>query len=131
MHKFAYLQYNSGKNELFVTDAQRESDLITMFGIQTAHQIELWKKMAPTVVIVDSTACVSKYKHVLYSVVSVGKDNVGHVLAWLVVESESKAAIVPLLEVLKERCGETKPRLFVSDDAPALWNSWLVIDFEI
>ena len=90
------------------------------------REASLWKRLGNEIIIVDSTACISKYMHVLYTIVSVDKANKGHVLAWLVVEAESKDAITPLLEVLKERCGETKPRLFVSDDAMALWNSWLV-----
>lgn len=65
------MQYDSGTKQLFVTDAQLESGEITMFGIQTAHQAKLWKKLTPEIVIVDSTACVSKYKHVLYSIVSI------------------------------------------------------------
>ena len=118
------MKLDSG-NEVFVTTEELVTGKYSMFGIQTKHQRELWH-MANDIVIVDSTACVSRYRHVLWSVVSVGKDNRGHVLAWLVVQGESKDAIVPLLRELHSRCGDTHPRLFISDDAPALYNSWLV-----
>ena len=116
----------SGTNELFVPSAHLESGVYPSFGIQTPEMVALWKELAPENVVVDSTACITRYKHVLYAVVSVAKGNRGHPLAWLVVESESHDALVPLLEELRKRCGDTRPRLFASDDAPALFNSWSV-----
>ena len=111
---------------MFGTAAERETGDYTMFGIQTLYQRELWKKHANEIVIVDSSAGVSRYKHVLYSIVTVDKDNVGHCIAWLIIPAESSDDIQPLLRELKRLNGDTSPRIFASDDANALYNSWLV-----
>ena len=97
------------------------------YCIQTKWMREMWKKLAHRVVICDSTACISQYKHVLYALVGVDERNRGIVLAWLVVPSESQRDLTPLLEKLLRINGATTPKYFISDDAPALYNSWLVI----
>ena len=110
---------------MFVVPEELASGKITMFGVQTAHQRDvLWPKYAHKLMIVDSTACVTRYKHVVHGMVTVDEHNKGLSLGWLFVESESKKNILPLLKVMRERTGPTKPKVFASDDAPALFNSW-------
>lgn len=107
-----------------MTTEEMASGIYRQFGLQTTHQRELWAELADGIVVVDSTACVSRYDHVLWSIVAIDKENKGHVLAWLVVKGENHDDLVPLLRQLQARCGDTHPRLFISDDAPALFNSW-------
>jgi len=117
---------DTGSNDLFVSTSDLNTGVYKGIGVQTEEMIRLWKKLTPENVIVDTTACVSRYKHVAYSVVSVDKENRGHVVAWLIVEKEERNAIADLLHVIRMRCGETKPRVFMSDDSSALINSWYV-----
>ena len=121
---------DSGSTDFFVTPEEKESGVFTQVGIQTDAMREMWKKLTPENIVMDSTACISRYKHVLLSFVSVDRGNKGHVVAWLIVQGESEGAMTDLMEELKKRCGETKPLLFASDAAAQLFNAWLVMRAE-
>ena len=117
---------DAGSTDFFVTPEERESGEYTQIGIQTEEMKKKYIELTGENVVMDSTACVSRYDHVLVALVCVDKMNCGHVVAFLIVKGESEDAMKDLMFELRKRCGQAKPRIFASDAAPALFNVWLV-----
>ena len=85
------------------------------------------KKFGRNVIYMDSTHGTNAYQFLLISVIVLDDFGEGIPMAWAISNTEVTGTLVQHFTAVKERVGNIKPELFMSDDADALYNAWQIV----
>ena len=95
-----------------------------LLGIQTEFQHEMFVKHATKLVCVDATHGTNSYDFQLITVLVIDDYDEDIPVAWLISNKESADVLSVFFESIRERCGDVKTEIFMSDDAEAYHNAW-------
>ena len=93
-------------------------------GIQTEFQKHMFQKYAHKVICADATHGTTAYDFQLITVMVADDYDEGIPVAWLISNRESENVLKHFFTSIRERCGEVKTDVFMSDDANAYYNAW-------
>ena len=95
-----------------------------LLGIQTEFQRDMLVKYATKLVCVDATHGTNAYDFQLIKVLVIDDYDEGIPVAWLISNKESDDILRVFFASIRERCGDVKTEIFMSDDAEAYHNAW-------
>ena len=96
-----------------------------LLGIQTQFQQDMFVKYAQKLVCVDATHGTNSYDFQLVTVLVIDDYDEGIPVAWLISNKESADILRVFFTSIRERCGDPKAEIFMSDDAEAYHNAWV------
>lgn len=96
-----------------------------LLGIQTEFQQDMFVKYATKLVCADATHGTNAYDFQLITVLVIDDYDEGIPVAWLISNKESADVLRVFFTSIKERCGDVKTEIFMSDDAEAYHNAWV------
>lgn len=92
-----------------------------LLGFQTQFQKEMFEEHANKLICVDATHGTTAYDFQLVTVLVVDDYNEGIPVAWLISNKETTDALKVFFSSLRERCGDIRTEIFMSDDAEAYY----------
>ena len=95
-----------------------------LLGIQTEFQQDMFVKHTTKLVCVVATDGTNCYNFRLITVLVIEHYDEGIPVAWLISNKESADVLRAFFESIRERCGDVKTEIFMSDDAEAYHNAW-------
>ena len=96
-----------------------------LLGLQTEFQKEMFIKYAKKLVCVDATHGTNAYDFQLITVLVIDDYDEGIPVAWLISNKESSSVLSSFFASIRERCGDVKTEIFMTDDAEGYHNSWI------
>ena len=96
-----------------------------LLGLQTEFQKEIFIKYAKKLVCVDATHGTNAYDFQLITVLVIDDYDEGIPVAWLISNKESSSVLSSFFASIRERCGDVKTEIFMTDDADGYHNSWI------
>ncbi|XP_065642691.1 uncharacterized protein LOC136074313 [Hydra vulgaris] len=103
-------------------DLNKDSFVI---GIQTKHQLSMFKKRSSQIVCIDATHCTNQYAFPLVTLLVRDDFKRGYPVAFLISNHADEQIITPFLEEIKRRCNHSvKVNAVMTDDDFSGWNSF-------
>ncbi|KAJ8019506.1 Zinc finger transcription factor family protein 17 [Holothuria leucospilota] len=98
-----------------------------LLGIQTEFQRDIMVKFGPSAICIASTHKTAQCDFYVTTIAVV--DNYGEAIpvAWLVSDRQDESVLIPFMEALKNRVGNIKCDVFMSDLTSSFHNSWCCV----
>ena len=98
-----------------------------VLAVQTKFQFEMLKKFGNDTVCIDSTHQTNHYSYLLNTLMVIDEYGEGIPVAFLISNRESSDVISVFFSSIKYRIGQLEPAVFMTDDAPQYFSSWVNI----
>lgn len=96
-----------------------------ILGIQTEFQQDMFVQYAIKLVCVDATRGTNAYGFQLITTLVIGDYDEGIPVARLISNKESRDVVSVIFSSIREKCGDVKTEIVMTDDAEAYHNAWI------
>ncbi|GFX63054.1 transposase [Trichonephila clavipes] len=95
-----------------------------ILGIMTEAQLEFLQLYGKNIIMMDSTHGTNQYGYLLTTIMVSDDNHEGLPIAVCYLNRVSSDVLEPFFEEIKNRLPHLRPKVFMSDDDPALCNAW-------
>ena len=96
-----------------------------LLGLQTEFRKEMFVKYAHKLVCVNATHGTTAYDFQLITVLVIDDYDEGIPVAWLISNRETADVLRVFFSSIRNKCGDVRTEIFMSDDAKAYHNAWI------
>lgn len=96
-----------------------------ILGTQTEFKHDMFVQYANKLVCVDATHSTNAYDFQLITILVIDDYDEGILVAWLISNKESRDVLNVFFSSTREKCGDVKTQMFMTDDAETYHNAWI------
>ena len=96
-------------------------------GIMTDFQKRMFEQFGNNIVCTDATHGINYYDFNLIIILVIYEYTEGIPVAWLLSNKENSVVLKLFFEIVKKNLGNISPKIFMSDNAPQYYTSWIQV----